>query len=250
MASGMARGASKRGRRVAFGDGRKIIWDHFSEPIFRYNENVARPGEELSKQLEWVSFYRGHRIYNKQDGNRWVWNYDFKAKPGEFVWRQPELKRAELHGKGFVVIEPQVPRFKSVAPNKQWPTERYDQVALNLRISGFKVVQFVYGAGHRVPSAGYIKSATFREAASILKSAALYIGPEGGLHHAAAALGVPAVVMFGGFIPPQVTGYDMHTNLTGGAEACGSLFKCDHCLQAMMAISVDEVESAARAYLK
>jgi ADP-heptose:LPS heptosyltransferase len=80
-----------------------------------------------------------------------------------------------------------------------------------------------------------------------LARAKLYIGAEGGLHHAAAALGVPAVVLFGGFIPPLVTGYETHINLTGGAqEACGSLKPCDHCRKAMDAISVEEVAAAAR----
>ena len=36
---------------------------------------------------------------------------------------------------------------------------------------------------------------------------------EGGLHHAAAALGMPAVVLFGGMISPRNTGYDVHVNL-------------------------------------
>jgi hypothetical protein len=53
------------------------------------------------------------------------------------------------------------------------------------------------------------------------------------------------VVLFGGFIPPQVTGYPGHVNLTGGAVACGSLQRCSHCQAAMNAISVDEVHAAA-----
>jgi hypothetical protein len=51
-------------------------------------------------------------------------------------------------------------------------------------------------------------------------------------------------VLFGGFIPPQVTGYDLHTNLTGGAEACGHVEPCKHCQRAMANISVDQVKDA------
>jgi hypothetical protein len=69
------------------------------------------------------------------------------------------------------------------------------------------------------------------------------------MHHGAAAMGVPGVVLFGGFIPPQVTGYLMHANLTGGAEACGSLNPCPHCAAAMQAISVDEVLHHAMTWL-
>ena len=52
---------------------------------------------------------------------------------------------------------------------------------------------------------------------------------------------MPAVVIFGGFVPPIVTGYETHANLTGGADACGSLFPCKHCLEALDAITVEEV---------
>jgi hypothetical protein len=58
------------------------------------------------------------------------------------------------------------------------------------------------------------------------------------------------VVLFGGFIPPAVTGYNTHTNLTGGAVACGSFLPCDHCRAAMLNIGVDEAEAAALKYLE
>lgn len=53
-------------------------------------------------------------------------------------------------------------------------------------------------------------------------------------------------MIFGGFIPPSVIGYDFHTNLTGDStEACGNLERCDHCARALKAISVEEVYAAA-----
>jgi ADP-heptose:LPS heptosyltransferase len=245
----MARGAAKRGKRVAFGDGHKIIWDVNSELVFRNNPNIAHPGSEHGPSIEWVPFYRGHRIYNKQGPGKWIWNYEFRATPGEIFFSRDEKKYAEKAGKGFVVIEPNVPAFKSVAPNKQWPTERFDQVALNLRIAGYEVVQLVYGPGHRIAAAKQITTPTFRYGVAMLAQAALYIGPEGGLHHGSAAVGIPGVVLFGGFVPPAVTGYDTHTNLTGGAEACGSLALCQHCKKAMAAITVEEVTAAAMQHL-
>jgi hypothetical protein len=47
-----------------------------------------------------------------------------------------------------------------------------------------------------------------------------------------------------------VTGYDTHTNLTGGAEACGSLAPCNHCKEAMARIHVLTVYEAAQAHLR
>jgi ADP-heptose:LPS heptosyltransferase len=94
-----------------------------------------------------------------------------------------------------------------------------------------------------------VHSRGIRQGLAYLAQARLYIGPEGGLHHAAAALNIPGVVLFGGFIPPQITGYIIHANLTGGdTEACGILGRCLHCKQAMQRITVDEV--LAHAYIK
>jgi hypothetical protein len=70
------------------------------------------------------------------------------------------------------------------------------------------------------------------------------------MHHGAAALDVPAVVIFGAWIPPAVTGYAMHANLTGGATtACGSLRPCNHCRDALDAIKLTDVTQAVKALL-
>jgi ADP-heptose:LPS heptosyltransferase len=251
MASGIAKGASGRGKRIAFGDGRKIIWDHNSEAVFRGNPNVARTGDEGAANLEWVNFYRGNRLYNRQAGDRWIWNHSFKAIPGEFYLNSDEEAHAARNA-GFIVIEPNTPQQKAIAPNKQWPVERYQAVADTLKRRGHKVGQLIYpGVRNVLNGATPIKTNTFRHAVAVLKNASLYIGPEGGLHHGAASVGLAGVVMFGGFIPPAVTGYSFHTNLTGEAKYfCGMLKRCDHCARAMARISVDEVLEAAGRRLK
>lgn len=250
MGSGMARGAAVRGQRIAFGNGREIIWDHHSAMVFRNNPNVAPPGSERATDLEWLPFYKGHRLYNRREGNRWIWNYEFRAVPGEMFFSDEELEFAAKLAPGFILIEPNVPQFKSVAVNKTWPLDRYQRVAADFMRSGRAVRQFHYPGGQRLMNVPGIKAPSFRHALAALARAAVYVGPEGGLHHGAAAVGIPAVVLFGGFIPPAVTGYAMHANLTGGAAACGSLKRCRHCLEAMKAISVSEVEDACRRYLQ
>jgi hypothetical protein len=248
MGSGLARGAAARGKRIAFGDGRRILWDSRSEPIYRGNPNVAPPGAEKSGDLEWIDFYKGHRLYNAQDraNDRWIWNLDFHAQPGEMFFTPHEERRGKRYGSGFVLIEPSLPGAKGCAPNKDWGRDNYRSIAKRLADAGYEVCRFRYpGAGDGMPGVRALPTMDIRDALSILKNAALYVGPEGGLHHGAAAVGIPAVVLFGGFIPPSVTGYEHHANLTGGAEACGSLHRCAHCEAAMRAISVDDVHAAA-----
>lgn len=248
LGTGLAKGAKARGKRIAFGNGKQILWDHHSEQVFRNNPNIAPLGSEGQADIEWIPFYRGNRIYNRQGKDCWIWNYEFKAIPGEVYFTEQELQFGKWAAKGMIVIEPNVPEFKSCAPNKQWPVGRYQDVARKLVSRGFDVIQFSGTGRNHLTGVRQVKMPTFRHAVAALKYAKLYIGPEGGLHHAAAAVGCPAVVLFGGFIPPQVTGYEGHVNLTGGAEACGKLSKCEHCEKAMNKIGVEEVLNAASSF--
>jgi ADP-heptose:LPS heptosyltransferase len=243
----MARGAKARGKRIAFGDGKRIIWGPWSKDIFRGNPNVASPGDERAGDIEWIDYYKGKRGYNRHDpaGKRWIWNYEFRSKPGEFFFSDAEEKFADLLAPAddFILIEPHVPA-KSVAPNKDWGFQKFQAVADALSNNGHLVVQFDYGRP-TLRGAQRVKTRSFREAAAVLSRAAAAILPEGGLHHAAAAVEVPAVVIFGGFIPAEVTGYEGHANLTAGAEACGSLTPCAHCRAALERITIDEVLQSA-----
>lgn len=253
IGSSFAKGARARGKRIALGDGTRLLWDHNSEQVFRHNPNLVFPGEVVTAQdVEWVHYFKGRRLYNHQDGNRWQWNYDFKVQPGEFFFSNSERETVRRLGlpNGFVVIEPNTNKELHPASafliNKQWSTRRYFEVAECLLAEGRKIVQFVHSNGSRIPGAMLVQTPNYRSAAAILEHAALYIGVEGGMHHAAAALGVPAVVLFGGWVPPAVLGYDTHVNLTGNEERfCGLLEPCSHCAAAMQRISVDEVMEGA-----
>lgn len=248
MATGLAKGAKARGKRIAFGDGNKILWDHYSDVIFRGNPNVARPGSEQDDDLEWIHFYRGHRLYNRHDvaANKWVWSPKWRPKPGELFFAPDEMHATYSLPKPYILVEPHASNWKVQSTNKQWPLARYVEVIRLLKKDGHHVVQLKQGL--QLPRTYPVESPSFRHAAAIISKASLFIGSEGGLHHAAAAGGIPAVVIFGGWIPPQVTGYDFHVNLAHG-KPCGSLFPCPHCQKAMEAISVEQVYEAAQRLL-
>lgn len=253
IATGLAKGAAARGKRIAFGDGRRgcrTSWDKWSPEIFRGNPNIAVPGTEHLPDVEWINFRKGHRLYNSVGRQRWIWNPEFRPQPGEVFLDRIEMAWAAGVGSGFVLIEPNVEAWKKWAVNKRWPGDRYDEVARRLQSGGHEVVQFIHaGSSHILPGARLIATPSFRHALAALSRAALYIGSEGGMHHGAAAVGVPGVVIFGGWIPPGATGYSMHVNLTGGRGPCGMMAPCNHCRAAMDAITVDEVSNAAGALL-
>lgn len=246
IGTGLARGAAVRGKRIAFGNGNKISWGPWCAEMFKHNPNIAAPGSERQPDIEWVNHCKGHRLYNKLENGKWVWNYDFKVRPGEFYFSPDEIKFSELFASGLIVIEPNVPWQKVVAPNKDWGEEKYRSVSRILKDKGFRIAQFRHSNSRRIlHEAEIINADSFRKAIAVLSHAALYIGPEGGMHHAAAAVDVPAVVLFGGFIPPSVMGYENQICLTGGAQACGNIQTCIHCRDAMNRISVDEVIDSA-----
>jgi ADP-heptose:LPS heptosyltransferase len=247
LSSGLARGLFAQGKRAAFGDGRKILWGPWCAEIFRGNPNIACPGSEGAADLIWIAHYKGNRLYNKLDKtrSRWIWNYNYRARPGEMFFNKIEIDRSLHVGKNFIYVEPNVPWQKSVAPNKDWGLKNYQAVVDLLIADGYDVAQSHYGR-HKLKRVRFISTPWFRDALATMRLARVALVPEGGMHHGAAAVGTPAVVIFGGFIPPAVVGYDMHVNLTGGAEACGSLYKCVHCRAAMEKISVEEVYQAVK----
>ena len=67
--------------------------------------------------------------------------------------------------------------------------------------------------------------------------------------HAAAALNKKAVVYYGGWIHPRITGYNFHENLyfTHSKSPCGARgYLCDHCEKARKSIKVDFFEDKIR----
>lgn len=252
IASGIAKDAwTKGGKKIAFGDGLRVIWDKHSREVFLDNPNIAFPGNESHQKVKWVSFYKGNRGYNKQGPGHWIWNFDWKCKPGQLFLSHSELEIGDRYKDGFIVIEPNVPWWKPSSVNKDWGYSRYQEVADRLKDAGHKVIQFVPPTGgNMLGGVQAVKANSFRDAASILRNAAAYVGAEGGLHHAAAALNVKGVVIFGGWIPPSVTGYDLHKNLVGSNRFCGNFNKCDHCKEAMQTISIDTVYNAVKGVLK
>lgn len=262
IASGLARGAKARGKRVAFGNGQLILWHNRAHDIFQNNPNVAPPGCEGAPDLEWIANHVGNRSYNVHNKakKKWDWTPHTITQPGEIFFSKQELEFAHRvcpTKRPFVLIEPNVPTFKlAMQVNKQWPFERYQAVVNRLKADGLEIVQLVYGPPYgpgKTLGGGvhHVGSPNFRMGMAVLSLAKLYVGSEGGMHHAAAALGIPATVIFGGFVSPEVTGYAFQENHfiadAGRPYGCGSLDPCNHCVQAMHRIKAEDVyESCVR----
>lgn len=246
LATNLARGLHAQGRLAAFSnDGKTIKWTGYCEEVFKRNPNIARPGAEHQDNLVWLPHYKRHSPYCKYENERFIWNYDFKVAPGELFFDPIERLGSPPAGR-FIVIEPNVSQ-RFFWRNKDWGDGKFEALAKALMDAGYFVVQCIHDNSQRkIAGAYHILTPRFYRAIRIMAQASLIISPEGANHHVAAAVGVPAIILWGGWSPPQTMGYDNHINLTGGAtKACGSTILCSHCRQAFDNISVDEVYQAA-----
>lgn len=190
----------------------------------------------------------GHRPYIKlKTAERWYWN-KYRPEPADVVLTQAEHEFAEGISRPFIVLEPHV---KAVGHrNKDWGWTHWEDLATLLRRDNHRVIQMVRPGEKVLRHAEGAQVPEFRKALAVLGQATLYVGPEGGLHHGAAAMRTPAVVLFGEFISPDTTGYANHANLFASNQACGLRTDCPGCRKAMQAIAPEEVATQVRSMLE
>jgi ADP-heptose:LPS heptosyltransferase len=254
MATGRVRGLHAQGKVAAFGDPiiKKLLWTKYCENVFKYNPNIFKPGENgRQSDVVWFKHYKKDHPFLVHDNNKarrfYLWNYKFKAVPGEFFFAANETLGLSIE-KPYIIIEPNVALYRGpVNINKDWGEGKYEQVAKALVEHGHMVMQCIHDNSQRkISNVHHVPTATFRDAMRIMMHARLVIAPEGANHHAAAALNIPAVIVWGDWSPPKVVGYEGQTYLQGGGtEACGNWDPCSHCRATFDRITVDEVYQAA-----
>ena len=222
--------ATVQARALFEATGHKVRPANYWSPVWDDNPCFAKEGEPF------IEFNNkpGNRPYILgQTEDKFIWNPNFKAVPGE-LYVDPDPR-----GKGFLIIEPNVKGTVS-ATNKAYPFERWQEA---VDLLDYPIAQM--GNGPWLDGVERIETATFMEAVAVLASSKGFAGTDGGLHHAAAALNVPAVVLWGGFAPREMLGYDSQYNISGaGINTCGSKKPCQHCADQMENIWPLDVVSA------
>lgn len=250
MASGQALAEHKRtGKRVKIlgVDGRPrfdLLWHGLpwiAQPHETGDFVTVRNGPQCRPYIEYP--------FGRDIGQRWT---KWRARDHLGAIALTGAERAFAQGAvgrlgRFFVIEPSLDPKGN--PNKQWGAANWAELAGLMVAGGLKVVQMgAQEPAQLAPGVTYVATRSFRQAASVLARAAGAVLPEGGLHHAAAVLGVPAVVLFGGHIDPMTTGYDGHVNLAdqGAGSPCGRWRPCRHCADAWLRLAPAEVYAAVR----
>jgi heptosyltransferase-3 len=109
------------------------------------------------------------------------------------------IPRASL----FAATSPQPGRYGVIhpfasAPDKQWPAERFCEVARYLELWNIKPLFLAGPADDSTPFRAHeVVQGTLSNAIALLSKAAVFIGNDSGPAHVAAAFGIPSIVLFG-----------------------------------------------------
>lgn len=241
MVTGIVREMYARDRRkvrIVYEKGNRWseIWDN--------NPKIARMEERGDFQIlrPRTNYLRPYCAEKTE--RQWRWK-EYRPPVGEINLARHERAFGELHA-GAIVLAQHVKRGAST--NKQWGRDRWERLAILLAGSG-RLIQM--GEEQPAPLAGveFVRT-TIRQAAGVISRARLVVCSEGATHHIAAALGAPTIVIFGGYISPRVTGYEGQVSFFRGEDlGCGMRVPCEHCAEAMAAITPEEVAAAARRML-
>lgn len=154
-----------------------------------------------------------------------------------------------LHGE-TVLIEPDTNR-DYFGELRSWPKENWTAFieTFSQARPTAKIVQIGLKDGPPLPGVIDLRGETdFRGAALLLRSASLFIGTEGGLSHAANAVGANALILWGGITLPEFAGYPDQQKIICkyvSCAPCGRMGHCDNDHVCMRSIEVEEVTNAA-----
>ena len=270
MTTGFARLAKKKHpeAQIVIGDLKKNYF--YDNIIFKNNPNITdKKNYQKSKKTICLNTYPGQRPYVKSwNEKRIFWNENFKTIRGDLYFDKKELliakkafdkilneweSKTNKNFQGIVFIEPSrkdkeystdnKKNFFLGERNKCWINERWQEVIDSLK-NEILFIQTIHSESSKLDGTFKFKS-DFRTACALMSFCDCFLGWEGGFSHAAAALNKKAVVLFGGWIHPRTTGYDLHSNIYIDIEGspCGMRDSCKHCEECRNLITTKEVIS-------
>jgi ADP-heptose:LPS heptosyltransferase len=152
----------------------------------------------------------------------------------------------------FIAVNPAGKRGHA-ANRKEWGVENF--AALRARLAHVPFVQVGDPAAPLLPDTADHRGRPVLESAYIISRSATGVFLEGGMMHLAEAVRKPSVIVYGGMIRPEVSGYDRHENIATAPE-CGPCFtsyaamaECDSMI-CMKEISVERVIQAVSRVLE
>lgn len=196
---------------MAMGEARRYVREHGVERVAIVDKDgrrrshflwercgyIAKPQDECEHKIVNGGNARPYIDYQRSTRERWAFNLAFRPTPAELPWID-ECAAA----RGMILVEPHIK--PSASPNKQWG--RWQE--LIDAAPALPWAQPVMPGARVLRGVKPLLTRNFPEVCAMLRSARCAVLPEGALHHAAAAVGCKAAVLYGAYIPASVTGYD------------------------------------------
>ena len=243
----------------------KIIYDSL---IYKNNPNITPINKvNRDKPIHFINYHNRNRPYidyHNSNNNNWKWNMKFSPVPGKLYLEENEKTKANKilneakdywnkknssNFKAIIFFESISTKIENSfyfnkMKNKDWGEHNWKELIYKLK-KDYLIIQSKHEKSKKYEGVYYSPiDFDFRTACAIMNKCELFLGPEGGFGHAAAALEKKAVVYFGGWIHPKVTGYKSHENIyfDHPKSPCGSVgYICDHCEEARKSINVDYI---------
>jgi Glycosyltransferase family 9 (heptosyltransferase) len=141
-------------------------------------------------------------------------------------------------------------RASAFTPNKDWPDAYWDELVARLaaRATVIEVGGRLAEPSNR-PTGSYIDlrgQTTLPELIAVVAAVDLQVAPITGTIHIAAALGIPSVVIYGGYEPPVCTDYTGNIGLYSPVECAPCWLKtpCPYGKKCLHMITPNQVEAA------
>ncbi len=219
-----------------------------------------------------------HRVYRSPAlaAIHQVYHYQALLRPLGPVWLdgypqiclRPEERRAArqlLQANGWQPQQALIGLAPGAAygPAKQWPPERFAAVADNLQRQYQTFAVLLGGSADRetarrvaqamqTPILDLAGRTDLRQALSLLSLLAVLVTNDSGLMHAAAALGIPVVAIFGSTDPNRTGPFTPLATVLRHPFACSPCFRrtCPQDYVCLTAVTVPEVTAAAVSWLE
>jgi ADP-heptose:LPS heptosyltransferase len=193
-----------------------------------------------------MDYYHAGRIPQKHIMQLLAERVGLKETPGKPVIFLSEAELAEkllpASGKPWVAI--QSTGNSKWTDNKNWGAEKFAQLA-NLLAPSFSLMQLGDAGDPPLPvQINLCGKIGIRQVFQALRQCVLFVGQVGFLMHAATAVEVPSVIIYGGFEAPWQSGYGQNVNLYNAVPCapCWLESKCPHGKKCLEEITPEHVQ--------
>jgi ADP-heptose:LPS heptosyltransferase len=129
---------------------------------------------------------------------------------------EEEIARAEARFPGKYIAVCPVGKTIFSANRRDWGLEKFQKTRDLL--SEYKFVQVGLETDPLLNNVLDARGLSIRESAAVLRNAWFFLGLEGGFMHVAKAVDTRSVIVFGGYILPEVSGYSGNVNISSEVD--------------------------------